>query len=237
MQSTKTAALSAILRTFLADRSTRRAMARFIGTFVYAMALLPEVRGAEALGGERVPAFSVFFAFALVLLSVGVFVQYNHGMAHSIRAVHVLNRVAAEASASFGELYLNEAALEPESEVASPSGPPDHVVGNGDVGGVLAAVDADALKELACEADAVIEVVPSLGDFIVRGGPLFRVWGVSDLDHVKMRRHVAIAEERTPHQDPAFAFRQLVSRASSVSQRLWSSRSAGSDFRAGPSPC
>jgi uncharacterized membrane protein len=199
-----------VLRTFLGDRSTRRAMACFIGTFVYAMALLPEVRGADATGGERVPAFSVFFAFVLVLLSVAVFIQYIHGMAHSIRAVHVLHRVADEAFASLDQLYPEHAASEPQATLSPPNEPPGQVISNDVTGGVLAAVDDRALLALAIEADVVIELVPSLGDFVVRGGALVRVWGASHLDARRVREHIAIAEERTPQQDPAFAFRQLV---------------------------
>jgi uncharacterized membrane protein len=199
-----------VLRTFLADRSTRRAMASFIGTFVYAMALLPEVRGADARGGERVPAFSVFFAFVLVLVSVGIFIQYIHGMAHSIRAVHVVHRVASEASASLDTLYPEDTEVDPEIMLDLPSREPDQLVSNGRTAGVLTAVDERALLTAAVDADVVIEVVPSLGDFVVRGGPLLRIWGAARLDAKRLREHLAIGEERTPQQDPAFAFRQLV---------------------------
>lgn len=199
-----------VLRTFLGDRLTRFSMACFIGTFVYAMALLPEVRGADAYGGERVPAFAVFFAFVLVLVSVAIFIRYIHGMAQSIRAVHVLRRVTEESARIFTELYPKGAALEPDHTVALPEDAPTIVVRNGDVGGVAAAVDAEALLAAALENDAVIEVVPQLGDFVPRGGILLRVWGEGWDEAEALRQHVAIAEERTPYQDPAFAFRQLV---------------------------
>jgi len=45
---------------------------------------------------------------------------------------------------------------------------------------------------------------------VVRGGALFRVWGSTSLEPTSMRAVVAIEAERTPDQDPAFAFRQLV---------------------------
>lgn len=199
-----------VLRTFLGDRSTRRAMASFIGTFVYAMALLPEVRGADAAGGENVPAFSVFFAFILVLVSVGIFIQYIDGMAHSIRAVHVVHRVADEGSDSIEDYESESDAKQVGGSQALPDAEPDQIICNGARGGVLAAVDEAALLEAAIKADVVVEVTPFPGDFVVRGGTLLRVWGAGRLDPDAMRRHVALAEERTPQQDPAFAFRQLV---------------------------
>lgn len=188
-----------VLRTFLSDSSTRRAMALFIGTFVYAMALLPEVRGADAVGGERVPALSVFLAFALVLVSVAVFIQYIHGMAHSIRAVHVVHRVADDASEGIGELDPEPAELD-EAPLELPKTSPDQRIGNGGRGGVLTAVDDAGLLRLAREANVAIEIVPMPGAFVVRGGELARVWG-GTLASQRVREHLVIAEERTSHQE------------------------------------
>lgn len=203
-----------ILRTFLEDRSTQIAMATFIGTFVYAMALLPEVRGADAIGGERVPAFAVFLSFAFVMASVGVFVRYIDAMAQSIRAVHVLRRVADDGSASITRLYPDAIANDAdERSVDRERRADDHIVPNdARSGGVVAAVDADALLEIAKRADVAIELLPRLGDFVARGAPLFRVFGSSaaKLDPADMRAAVTLADERSTHQDPSFAFRQLV---------------------------
>lgn len=199
-----------VLRTFLEDRTTRLAMATFIGTFVYAMALLPEVHGKGAPGGEQVPALAVSIAFALVLLSVAVFIRYIDAMAQSIRAVHIVHRVARDAVATIAHLYPEGAACEPESPPSLPPTPPTRVLRNDGDGGVLAAVDEARLVALARRADAVLALVPQLGDFVVRDGPLFQIWSSSPIDAADLRRCVVLADERTPHQDPAFAFRQLV---------------------------
>jgi len=68
---------------WLEDRFTRFSMGLFVGSFTYAMVLLPELRTGHGEQPEFVPAFSVFVAFVLVLLCVGVFVHYIHHMAHS----------------------------------------------------------------------------------------------------------------------------------------------------------
>jgi uncharacterized membrane protein len=174
------------------------------------MALLPEVRNAGATGGGRVPAFSVFLAFVLVLLSVGVFIRYIHGMAHSTRAVHVVHRVANDAAASIDKLYPEGAALESESSFELPEREPTQIVRNGARAGVVAAVDEDALLAAAIRTDGIIALVPQLGDFVVRGGVLFKVWSSAQLEVSELRAGIALEEERTPHQDPAFALRQLV---------------------------
>lgn len=199
-----------VLRTFLEDGATRGAIATFVGTFVYAMALLPEVHSEGAVGGRVLPALSVYVAFALVLVSVAVFIHYIHRMAHSIRSVHVVRRVAQDGAACIEELYPEGATEEPEGAEGAPRDEPTQMVHHGDEGGVLAAVDDERLLALATEHGAIIELVPQPGDFVVRRSPLLRVWSTHEIDEEALRRAVAIEPERTPHQDPAFALRQLV---------------------------
>lgn len=201
-----------VLRTFLEDRATQVAMATFIGTFVYAMALLPEVHSADAYGGERVPALSVFLSFVLVMVSVGVFVRYIDAMAHSVRAVHVLLRVADDGSRSIERLYPDQIGGDEVAPSRLPEPGTARVVrSDPSRGGVVSAVDAEALYRMAEATGAVVELLPRLGDFVPRGSPLYRVWdGPAELEESELRACVVLSDERTPHQDPAFAFRQLV---------------------------
>lgn len=201
-----------VLQTFLEDGATRSAIATFVGTFVYAMALLPEVRSEGAAGGRHLPALAVFLAFVLVIVSVAVFIRYMHRMAHSIRSVHVVRRVAQDGAVNLEDLYPEGASSEPEddAEVRPPASRPSQLVRHGDEGGVVVAVDDAALLEIAIEHDAVIALVPYPGDFVVRRGPLLRVWSGCPIDEGALRRTIAFAEERTPQEDLAFALRQLV---------------------------
>jgi uncharacterized membrane protein len=77
------------------------------------------------------------------------------------------------------------------------------------------AFGADELVRLAEASDAVVELVPQVGDFVAVGEPLFRV--VSPWPNVSpdsLRGCVAIGPERTLVQDPRFVFRILVDIAS-----------------------
>ena len=202
---------SRVLRTFLEDHLTRFSMGVFVGSYVYATVLLPELREGTAHKADFVPALSIFVAFLLSLLSVGVFVRYIHHMAHSIRAVHVVVRVADETrkamEALFPEGTLHD---EPSSEAPLPRGAPDQVFPHDRPPGVVASVDAHALLEHARAHGVVIALVPRVGDFVPRGAPLFRVWGRARLQLETLRMKVVVAKERTPHQDIPFGFRQLV---------------------------
>jgi uncharacterized membrane protein len=199
-----------VLRTFLADRITQRAMGMFLGSFVYAMMLLPQVRSETDSSPAFVPSLAVFVAFGLVLLSVGMFVQYIHHMAHSIRAVNILARVARETHKSLTRLYPDELLEEPSADPPLPEASPDLVLVNEGEGRVVVGVDELALMDAAQSEQLVIAVVPRVGDFVPHGAPLVRVWGEGQDAQRTAREWIALAHERTPYQDPIFGFRQLV---------------------------
>jgi uncharacterized membrane protein len=81
--------------------------------------------------------------------------------------------------------------------------------------GVVLAFDIRGLVSLAERADCVLEMVPQVGDFAAAGDPLFRVFqGGATLPAEALRQSVAVGQERTLEQDPAFAFRIIVDIAS-----------------------
>jgi uncharacterized membrane protein len=81
--------------------------------------------------------------------------------------------------------------------------------------GVLLAFDMNGLVNLANQHDCLIELVPEVGQFVAEGDPLFRIYNGGDgLSDKALRNSVAKGEERTPEQDPLFAFRILVDIAS-----------------------
>jgi uncharacterized membrane protein len=75
--------------------------------------------------------------------------------------------------------------------------------------GVLQSVDTGGLVRIARDADVVLELIPSIGDLVAPGTPLFRVHGSREVDGELLRRSVAVGDERTMRQDPAFVLRLL----------------------------
>lgn len=196
-----------ILRTFLQDRKTQLAMSAFVSTFVFTMALLPEVRSAGEEYDGFVPALSLFMAFALVMLSVAVFIRFIDHMAQSVRAVTIIKRVGTETRRAVLHMYPRELLDRQEAALRAPEDRPAVVLHEGR-GGVLSAVDEKRLMELATERELVLALVPMPGDFVAEGAPLFRVWGGDAPEG--LQDTVLVEDERTLHQDPGFGFRQLV---------------------------
>lgn len=199
-----------VLRTFLEDTVTQRTMGMLLGSFMYAMMVLPNVRSESDVAAAFIPGLAVFGALAWVLLSVGFFIRYIHHMAHSIRAVSVIARIADETRQAIARLYPCGAggAQQPPPEL--PPGLPTRTVHNTLRPGVVISLDHDALLQMASSQDLVVAVIPALGDFVPFGAPLCRIWGNCEGDVDPICDCVVLADERTLHQDPMFGFRQLV---------------------------
>lgn len=196
-----------VIRTFLQARMTKLTMAIFVGTFAYTTVVLSQIRTDPAF----VPSLATWCALAFAIASVAVFIEYVHHISHAVRAIMVIENIAAETRHTIDELCPERlpAAGAARRDVSAPPGPPDAVLDHSGNPGILAAVDRDRLVELARAADAVIEIVPQIGQFIPTGTPLFRVRG-EPVEDEAARAAVAIEPERTPVQDPGFGFRQLV---------------------------
>ena len=76
--------------------------------------------------------------------------------------------------------------------------------------GVVASLDVVALRAIAEELDATIELVPRIGGYVERDRALFRVLPARHIETGDLQEKVALADERTIDQDPLFAIRLMV---------------------------
>lgn len=199
-------------RGFLRDRQNQVTLGIFLGSFVYALVVLREVRGGSGGGEEFVPGAAVTGAFLMVLASAFLFVQYINHISQAMRAVTIIEDIGDEARRTLTKLHpeafpdQHEAAL-----AASPQGPPDAEV-KATAPGIVAHLDIGHLVEVAERCDAVARVVPRVGDFVATGMPLVRLWvaGSDEVDTRAVRACITLASERDSRQDVAFGIRQLV---------------------------
>lgn len=192
-----------VISTLLRDRFSQVSLGTFIGTFAYAFIVLREVRTEGA--AEFVPTVSLAVAFALVLVSLGVFIRYVNHVAQSIRAGSVITTVAEATRHQIEDLFPRSRAptggngWEPYRTVAAPRA------------GLLSSFDEEGLVALAEKFNIVLEIVPRVGEFIPTGAPLVRLVGdTAGLSEADVLSQLSVERERTMQQDPAFGFRQLV---------------------------
>jgi uncharacterized membrane protein len=192
------------------DRVTRFALTLFAFTFTFTLAVLVRVHAS-------VPAVTAHLAAFLCLLSVAVFLFLIDHVGKSLRPSGALRVVARLGHGVIQSVYPRRL-----------SGPQDHALGPGNAlggepattvsspnDGVLLAFDVEGLVDLAQAAGCVIELVPQVGDFVAAGSPLFRVFGgQGSTPATALCQSIALGQERTMEQDPAFAFRIIVDVAS-----------------------
>jgi uncharacterized membrane protein len=93
---------------------------------------------------------------------------------------------------------------------ARPEGPPSLEI-HSTTAGAIQAIDGRGLLETATRHDCVLELAHAVGDIVPHGSVVLKVFGAGappDAEH--LRGLLAIGEERTIEQDPAFALRILV---------------------------
>ena len=195
-----------ILRSFFSDRIIQGALATFIATFAYAILVLREVR--EEAGHSFVPGLSTFVAISLVWLSLAMFVVYIDHIGARIRAVSI---IATAAKATLKTVRSLQAQRPRRAEFVRPAFAAQVIRAR--IHGVIADVDAKRLLRFAEKHDAMVEVVPMAGDFVIDGSPLIFVWCGRELDAdfaKSIASCISIERDRTMRSDVLFGIRQLV---------------------------
>jgi uncharacterized membrane protein len=196
-----------VLRTFLRDRVTQFSLGTFVATFVYSMTVLRTVRSEP--GDEFVPELATTVAFALLLLSVMMFVAYIHHITTSIQVSSVLEAIGLETRRTIEARYpIDDVEQVPGGELLARD--PTRTI-TASSSGVITSIDIARLVELASGCDVVVVIPHDFGTFVAEGTALAHVVGTTDgLDDDDVRAAVPLGRERTMQQDVAFGFRQLV---------------------------
>ncbi len=196
-----------MLRRFLRDPTTKISLGIFMATFIYALLVLRVVGTASE--EAFVPSNSITIALLMLLLSMVMFLRLISRTTQGLRVAAVLQELGRDARRIVDRVYPDPAG---EGESGTPSSvpaPARTVLHEGEPG-VLQSIDLEGLVERATAAGAVVELVPRVGELIAAGVPLFRVGGDGgQIEDEWLQGAVAVGDERTMRQDPAFAFRLL----------------------------
>ena len=195
------------MRLWYRDRMLKVLLALLVGTLAFAFSLMRHVET------NFVPDIGVSVAGGLVVASLLAFLVFLDRYLHRLRPVAVAALVhkyfrrnftyevhrAANPDVFIGVLDAGREA--PSLTVRSPRA------------GAIQAVDADALVGWARKQDCLIVLRHAIGDFVPSGATLIDVYGGGDRsarDERRLADMVALGDERTIEQDPAFAIRILV---------------------------
>jgi uncharacterized membrane protein len=182
----------------------------FSATFIYALAAIGWVE--RSVGGGSAPFLSSWMVIAMLLASVGMFIALIDQLS-LLQLDRTLAFTADQGRRAIEQFY---AVLEDGSTTESPRA--DALAGlllastvrHWGRPSVVQTLDFDVLLALASEAGAVVEVACAVGDTLVEGTPMLRVYGSAPMDERALRRGFSLGHERTFEQDPKYAIRLLV---------------------------
>ena len=190
-----------IVRALLDDRRDQFALAVFGATFTFCLFSL---RAIDTGPGAPVPGITICTAFVLSIASgAALFLFVNHA-GQRLRVAGLVDLVGDQLREELEKRY-------PAPNVQQPSDPSVVIA---DHSGNVIHIATRQLVELARRAGCALELVPMMGDFVIKGAPLFRVLGDARwLDRARLRKLVVLGDERTHNDDPAYGFRKLVDMA------------------------
>jgi len=177
----------------------------FVFTFTFSAGLLVRIEDSAPLVASYIAAYGFLLCLALFILfidNVGKMLRPSS----AVRMVALLGRSVIRAAypdrlkeGSVAPVALKEITSEESRTVLST------------IDGTVLAFNMKGLVSLAQRYDCVIDFVPEVGQFVAEGDALFRIYrGGAGLSDNLLRNSVAKGDERTPEQDPLFAFRILV---------------------------
>jgi uncharacterized membrane protein len=192
-----------IVQRILRDKPSQLAIGLFVATFVHSILAIREVTN-DGDGSGNVPGIAVVTAFVLVVASIAVLVIYVHHIGQALRVSALIELVGKETRKLLERKYPEDApSLEAEPGAAS-------VVAARE-SGVITLIGSDELVEEAKRAGCSLELVPSLGEFVPAGAPLFRVHGdANGLDEERLYDALLLKLEPTLDEDVAYGIRLLV---------------------------
>ena len=192
-----------IVQRILRDKPSQLAIGLFVATFVHSILALREVT-INGDGTGNVPGIAVLTAFVLVLLSIAVLVVYVHHIGQALRVSALIELVGDETRSLLNRRYPDKG---PALDAQLDSLP----VVRARESGVIAGIGYEQLVEEGRRADCVLELVPTLGEFVPADGPLFRVHGESTVvDEDRLHDALILSLEPTLDEDVAYGVRLLV---------------------------
>ncbi|HXZ28719.1 MAG TPA: DUF2254 domain-containing protein [Terriglobales bacterium] len=186
----------------------------FTATFIYALSALAWVGRAHS---GSVPLLTSWCVVVLVVASVMVLARLVQRLA-LLKISNVLSYVGKTGRQVIVEMYPplsagpgEGVAVEPASQVKPMLPPVRQTLCHFGAPRVIGALDLASLVRLATQADAVIEMVESVGEATMDGAPLLHVrGGQAPIAEAGLRKAILLGPERTFEQDPKYALRLLV---------------------------
>jgi uncharacterized membrane protein len=194
-----------IMRLWFRDPTLKVTLAVLVGTLTLSFSVL------QRIDDDFVPDLGVTLAGFFIAVCLLAFIFFFDGFIRRLRPAAVAADVASAARSTFARIVSladrPDIRWDYETTRAEPS-----LVVRASRGGAIQAVDPDGLVEWARAHRAELVLPNRVGTFVHMEGELVRVYGgeFGDRAAAELEGMIALGDERTFDQDPAFALRMLV---------------------------
>lgn len=197
---------------FRRDLLVKQAIGSFLAVPLYALVALREL---ELERDAFAPDVTVALALVALVSASLLFLAMLQRVTDRLRPRALYRAVAREGVHAVREVYPatagdGRAPSEPERpwRTATP-----RVLALRSAPGVITSVDGEVLLQAATASGVTVELLRAVGEFVPRGEALLAIHGDAAIDEATLLAAVALADERTIEQDPAFAIRIIVDTA------------------------
>ncbi|HET7313280.1 DUF2254 domain-containing protein [Salinisphaera sp.] len=199
-----------LIRSFMRDRANQAVLGIFLATFVYCMLVFHMVGNDPK--NQFVPGVSISVGFVLALFATCTLIYFTHHMAELFSAPEVLETVGVEFDQAIHRMYpaAESGEVIRDGDRAPELGSAAQEIQAHD-GGYVQAIGVEALLEIACNHDVVIESRVSYGDYVLPGNVVARIHGAA-LDDEKaghVIREYVLGRSRLTDHDLVFAINQM----------------------------
>ncbi len=194
-----------IATTLLRDNVVRYTVGLFVFALLFAISALNRITGT---GDQLV----LVVAGVLGLLSMAAFLYLIDYAARLLRPVSILSRIGEGGLTVIEAVYPQPTQGPSLPHVMHPTtGMLSRIVHHAGRSEVILSVDIEMLLEESKKANAIVQLIPVVGDFVGKDEPLFALYGnASGLDENVLASSIHFGIERTLEQDPTFAFRIIL---------------------------
>ncbi|MTH55437.1 DUF2254 domain-containing protein [Bacillus mangrovi] len=203
-----------ILKNFIASKASQRILGIFIGSFLYTMIVFLASSSKDSISYFAIP-YTVAF---LVCLSAGTFVYFINHAVRWLQVNHMAESMKKDSTATILnsletdlEPYRTIEAIKLEQQIPEEDGFCLHA----EKSGYIQIVNYEKILKLASEKELIVRMVYDVGEFILKGNPLFCLYRIKDksINEEDFHHCVLIGEAETDVQDIHFNIMKFVEMA------------------------
>ncbi|MBA1272684.1 DUF2254 domain-containing protein [Stutzerimonas azotifigens] len=168
-----------VIPSLISSRSHQIILGIYLGTIIDSLLLILTIQEGEDI---TIPSLGIFFALALGIISLCLFIAFIRGISQSIQVDYILYGIFKKTRQ---ELLRQQRNLEQQPQ--RPEWPEDDewMVVRARRSGYFKALNVDAVHDLLCRHDLKMTVRVHYGFFVMPGHPLFRLSRHADEETVE----------------------------------------------------